>query len=69
MKYIVIILLLNTNGIDIDKVRLKHNGNCDGKAEAWTDVNMKYYSERNGNPKLQGWYDPKGRLLLGWVCH
>ena len=69
MKYIVIILLLNTNGKDIDKVRLKHNGNCDGIAEAWTDVNMKYYSERNGNPKLQGWYDPKGRLLLGWVCH
>ena len=69
MKYIVIILLLSTNGIDIDKVRLKHDGNCDGMAEAWTDVNMKYYSERNGNPKLQGWYDPKGRLLLGWVCH
>ncbi len=69
MKYIVIILLLSTNGIDIDKVRLKHDGNCDGIAEAWTDVNMKYYSERNGNPKLQGWYDPKGRLLLGWVCH
>ena len=69
MKYIVIILLLSTNGIDIDNVRLKHDGNCDGIAEAWTDVNMKYYSERNGNPKLQGWYDPKGRLLLGWVCH
>ena len=69
MKYIVIILLLSTNGIDIDKVRLKPDGNCDGIAEAWPDVNMKYYSERNGNPKLQGWYDPKGRLLLGWVCH
>ena len=69
MKYIVIILLLSTNGVDIDKVRLKHDGNCDGIAEAWTDVNMKCYSERNGNPKLQGWYDPKGRLLLGWVCH
>ena len=68
MKYIVIILLLSTNGIDIDKVRLKHDGNCDGIAEAWTDVNMKYYSERNGNPKLQGWYDDDVKLLLGWIC-
>ena len=69
MKYIVVILLLNTNGVDIQKVGLKHNGNCDGIAEAWTDVNMKYYDERNGNPKLQGWYNSKGKLLLGWVCN
>ena len=38
MKYIVIILLLSTNGIE--EVRLKHHGNCDGIAEAWVDVNM-----------------------------
>ena len=69
MKYIVVILLLSTNGVDIEKIRLKHNGNCDGIAEAWTDVNMKYYDERNGNPKLQGYYSPKGKLLLGWICN
>ena len=69
MKYIVVILLLSTNGVDIEKVRLKHNGNCDGIAEAWTDVNMKYYDERNGNPKLQGYYNSKGKLLLGWICN
>ena len=67
MKYIVIILLLSTNGIE--EVRLKHHGNCDGIAEAWVDVNMKYYSERDGNPKLQGWYNSKGNLLLGWICN
>jgi hypothetical protein len=31
--------------------------NCDGIANAWVDVNMKYHNERNGDPKLQGWYD------------
>ena len=69
MKHIVIILLLSTNGVDIEKVKLKHNGNCDEMANAWVDVNMKYYSERDDNPKLQGWYDPKGKLLLGWKCN
>ena len=66
MKYIVIILLLSTNGIE--EVRLKHHGNCDGIDEAWVDVNMKYYDERNNDPKLQGWYNPDGKLLLGWIC-
>ena len=67
MKYIVIILLLSTNGIE--EVKLKHHGNCEGIANAWVDVNMKYYSERDGNPKLQGWYNSKGNLLLGWICN
>ena len=49
MKYIVI-LLLSTNGIDIEKVKLKYHENCDGIANAWVDVNMKYYNERNGDP-------------------
>ena len=66
MKYIVIILLLSTTGIEEE--RLKHHGNCDGIAEAWVDVNMKYYDERNNDPKLQGWYNPDGKLLLGWIC-
>ena len=69
MKYIVIILLLNTNGVDIEKVRLKHSGNCDGIANAWIDVNMKYYDERNGNPKIQGYYNSKGKHLLAWICN
>ena len=68
MKYIVVILLLSTNGIDIEKVKLKHNGNCDGIANAWVDVNMKYYNERYGAPKLQGHYTADGELLLGWTC-
>ena len=66
MKYIVVILLLSTSGIE--EIKLKHHGNCDGIAEAWVDVNMKYYDERNNDPKLQGWYNPDGKLLLGWIC-
>ena len=69
MKYIVIILLLSTNGVDIKEVKLKHHGNCEGIANAWVDVNMKYYPMVNGDPKLQGYYDSKGKLLLGWICN
>jgi hypothetical protein len=69
MKYIAFILLLSTNGVDIDKIKFKHNGdNCHTIAENWVDVNMKYYNERDGNPKYQGWYNAKGQLLLGWIC-
>ena len=69
MKSIVIILLLATNGIDIQKVRLKYtDNNCDQFAESWVDVNMKYYDERNGNSKYQCWYTKSGKLLLGWIC-
>ena len=67
MKYIIVILLLSTNGIE--EVRLKHHGNCEGIANAWVDVNMTYYPMVDGNPKLQGWYDPKGKMLLGWICN
>ena len=66
MKYIVVILLLSTSGIE--EVKLKHHGNCDGIANAWVDVNMKFYNERNNDPKLQGWYNADGKLLLGWIC-
>ena len=65
MKYLVI-LLLSTTGIE--EVKLKYTENCDGIANAWVDVNMKYYPMMNGDPKLQGWYDEKGKLLLGWIC-
>ena len=66
MKYIVVILLLSTSGIE--EIKLKHHGNCDGITNAWVDVNMKFYNERNGDPKLQGWYNADGKLLLGWIC-
>jgi hypothetical protein len=29
---------------------------------------VKYYNERNNDPKLQGWYNADGKLLLGWIC-
>ena len=65
MKYLVI-LLLSTTGIE--EVKLKYTENCDGIANAWVDVNMKFYNERNNDPKLQGWYNADGKLLLGWIC-
>lgn len=27
-----------------------------------------HYWERNNNPKNQGWYSPKGELVMGFYC-
>ena len=67
MKEIVLILLLSTTGIE--EIKLKHHGNCDGIANAWVDVNMTYYPQVNGDPKLQGYYTKENKLLLGWICN
>ena len=67
MKEMVLILLLSTTGIE--EVKLKHHGNCDGIANAWVDVNMTYYPQVNGDPKLQGYYTKENKLLLGWICN
>jgi len=67
VKEIVLILLLSTTGIE--EVKLKHHGNCDGIANAWVDVNMTYYPQVNGDPKLQGYYTKENKLLLGWICN
>ena len=63
----VLILLLSTTGIE--EVKLKHHGNCAGIANAWVDVNMTYYPQVNGDPKLQGYYTKENKLLLGWICN
>ena len=67
MKEIVLILLLSTTAIE--EIKLKHHGNCDGIANAWVDVNMTYYPQVNGDPKLQGYYTKENKLLLGWICN
>ena len=66
MKYLVI-LLLSTTGIE--EVKLKYHDNCEGIANAWVDVNMTYYPHIKGDPKLQGFYTDKNKLLLGWICN
>ena len=67
MKYLII-LLLSTTGIE--EVKLKTSGlNCEEIATAWTDINTTYFDMIDGNPKLQGFYNSKGNLLLGWICN
>ena len=66
MKY-VIILLLSTTGIE--RIEIKTNGlNCSEIADAWREVNTKYYSSRTGDPKLQGNYTSNGKLMIGHIC-
>ena len=68
MKYAVIILLLSTTGLE--EIKLKYDGkNCSEIAKAWVDVNMTYYPNIKGDPKLQGFYTDKNKLLLGWICN
>jgi len=66
MKYLVI-LLLSTTGLE--EIKLKTQGlNCSSMAEEWRKINTTYYSEKEGNPKLQGNYTKDGKLLVGHIC-
>ena len=67
MKYIVIILLLGTSGVE--RIELKTGEpNCQEIAKAWREVNTKYYDSRNTDPTEQGNYTPGGKLMIGYIC-
>ena len=67
MKYIVIILLLNTSGIE--RIELKtQESNCGEIANAWREVNTTYHGSRNMDPKQQGNYTSDGKLMIGYIC-
>jgi len=62
MKYVVIILLLSTSGVE--RIELKTNEpNCGEIAKAWREVNTSYYEGPN-----QGNFTPDGRLMIGYIC-
>ena len=62
MKYIVIILLLGTNGLE--RIELKTNEpNCGEIAKAWREVNTTYYDGPN-----QGNFTNDGKLMIGYIC-
>ena len=61
VKY-VIILLLSVSGVE--KIELKTNGlNCGEIANAWREVNTRYYDGPN-----QGNFTHDGKLLIGHIC-
>jgi len=63
MKYIVIILLLSTNGLE--KIELKTTeSNCNEIADAWREVNTTYRGPGMG----QGNYTKDGKLMIGHIC-
>jgi len=62
MKYIVVILLLSTSGVE--KLELKTNGlNCNEIAKVWREVNTTYHEGKN-----QGNFTSDGKLLIGHLC-
>jgi hypothetical protein len=62
MKYVVIILLLSTSGVE--RIELKTNEpNCGEIAKAWREVNTSYYEGPN-----QGNFTTDGRLMIGYIC-
>ena len=64
MKYVVIILLLSTSGVE--RIELKTNEpNCGEIAKAWREVNTTYH----GPGPNQGNYTPEGKLMIGWICN
>ena len=63
MKYILVILLLSTSGVE--RIELKTNEpNCQEIAKAWREVNTTYYEGPD-----QGNFTPDGRLMIGWMCN
>ena len=61
MKY-VIILLLSVSGVE--EIKLKTSGlNCGELANAWREVNTKYYDGPN-----QGNFTHEGKLMIGHIC-
>jgi len=63
MKYIVVILLLSTSGVE--RIELKTSEpNCDELAKAWREINTTYYDGPN-----QGNFTPDGRLMIGYICN
>ena len=62
MKYIVVILLLSTSGVE--RIELKTKGlNCNEIAKAWREVNTTYQEGKN-----QGIYTHEGKLMVGYIC-
>jgi len=62
VKYIIVILLLNTSGIE--EIKLKTHGlNCGEIAKAWREVNTTYYDGPN-----QGNFTDDGKLMIGYIC-
>ena len=67
MKYIVVILLLSTSGVE--RYEIKTSGlDCGQIAEKWREINTKYYDSRNKDPKQQGNYTSDGKLMIGYLC-
>ena len=61
MKY-VIIFVLSTTGVE--EIKLKTHGlNCGELANAWREVNTRYYEGPN-----QGNFTPDGKLMIGYYC-
>ena len=68
MKYIVIILLLSTSGVE--RIELKTNeSNCGEIAKAWREVNTTYHASWNAEAKQQGNYTKDGKLMIGYICN
>ena len=61
MKY-VIILLLSMSGVE--EIKLNSTDlNCGEIANAWREVNTRYYDGPN-----QGNFTPDGKLMIGYIC-
>ena len=62
MKY-VIILLLSMSGVE--EIKLNSTDlNCGELANAWREVNTRYYDGPN-----QGNFTPDGKLMIGYICN
>jgi len=67
MKYIVIILLLSTSGVERIELQLT-KPNCEKVAEKWRKINTTYHDSQTTDHGQQGNYTHDGRLMIGYIC-
>ena len=64
MKYVVVILLLSTSGVE--RIELKTSeSNCGEIAKAWREVSTTYH----GPGPDQGNFTHDGKLMIGYICN
>ena len=71
MKYVVIFIIFlswEENSSYVKPFRIYSEKDCANSGQELIEKISKYYYEIDGNRKMQGWYNRKGELVVGYYC-
>jgi len=64
----LILILATVTGMELKTVPLDPRLTCFEAGEQIIQKIGIYYTERNGDPKQQGYYMKNGKLIMGFYC-